>query len=256
MPLDVETSQFVKLSGFSPARAPVGEYHICFSLDGHFFVPMVLNNFVSFASAASESSYTPKPFAPSVATFFIYSMSITGQSLFSGPSFGPSYDIIITGENFPLMSELRPYAPAIRVYFGDNMRMQLTDNAAEGVVKIDSSSQMRIRVPSIGALGVNETKRNASIYISLDNYVLLPPGGLPFSFFPPPIMGTWFPLYGLFETETTVTISGQGFTDTGEARCRYVAPRAQAGTSAFTGRLVTHHALPLILMLTCAWRPT
>jgi len=223
MTLDAEMSRFVKLSGATPQGAPVGDYHVCFSLDGEFFVPMIYNHFVTFQSVAGEASYRPQPFTKTVASFFFYSMAVTGQSLTSGPSYGPPYELAIFTEGLPLMDQLAPYAPSIRVYFGDVMQKQATygeEAPPDALITIDSATRMRVRVPTVGALGVNQSSLGMAIYITLDNHAMLPPQGLPFTFFPPPTIGTWFPLYGLFETETTVAISGEGFVDTGEARCR------------------------------------
>jgi len=146
-------------------------------------------------------------------------MSVSGQTILQGPSIGSNFDISILGTGFPLVHQLQPYAPSIRVYFGNLVQTE-TVSAAGGIVTIESSTRINIRVPSI-MLGVNESSRHVLIYLSIDNLLLLPKGGLPFTFFQPATIERWFPLYGLFETETVVTIFGKQFVDTGEARCRF-----------------------------------
>ena len=76
--------RFAQLRGTAPTEAAVGEYHLCFSLDGVFFIPMAYNYFTTHASIAQPTSYVPA--SSSIATFMFYNMSITGQSLFQGPS--------------------------------------------------------------------------------------------------------------------------------------------------------------------------
>ena len=50
---------FSQLLGTAPPGAPAGEYHVCFSVDGLFFVPMSYNHFTTHSSRASLSSYQP-----------------------------------------------------------------------------------------------------------------------------------------------------------------------------------------------------
>jgi hypothetical protein len=59
--------------------------------------------------------------------------------------------------------------------------------------------------PCFGYSSTNTDAIEAS-RISIDNLRRLPEGGLPFVFFKPPTIDKWQPLYGLFETETVVTI--------------------------------------------------
>jgi hypothetical protein len=113
------------------------------------------------------------------------------------------------------------YAPKIRVKFGDAVLKSAASNEDPNIVTIESEGSIKVQVPTI-ELAASEQIRNVLVFVSIDNSVLHPPLGLTFTIFPQPVIRKWFPLYGLFETETRVTITGTRFTDTGEARCRFV----------------------------------
>ena len=212
---------FAQVLGTAPPGAPAGAYHLCYSIDGIHFAPLVYNHFTTFASQASVSSYVSTSTA--AATFLFYNMSITGQTITQGPNEGPEYRVSILGSGFPLATDLIEYAPSIRVYFSDLVQMETLKESLvndRSIVSIESAERISVRLPTV-ILAANESTRTVKLQLTIDNQKLLPKAGLPFTFYSPPTIENWFPLYGLFETETVVTITGTKFVDTGEARCRF-----------------------------------
>ena len=292
----IEGGFFSKIEGTAPVVAAPGEYHLCFSLDGLYFVPMAFNHFTTHVSKADKTSYEEtdcekpstnnrqgcdcgeRPCRPRVATFLFYNLSITGQTLLQGPTISSpedEYELSLLGSGFPLASKLQNYAPSVRVYFESKhfQHVSVSSTAEAGPASF-SSSRRRIISPSIISiesdelisvkltmrcsgsidangecldpnddkemvpqveLGSDETSRAYLVYISIDDREKLPPQGIPFTFFPKPTVTAWFPLYGLFETETQITVTGTRFTDTGEARCRFpgASCAAEDGSSIF-----------------------
>jgi hypothetical protein len=212
---------FAQVLGTAPPGAPAGAYHLCYSIDGIHFAPLVYNHFTTFASKASVSSYVSTSGA--AANFLFYNISITGQTIIQGPSMGSEYRVSILGRGFPLAADLIEYAPSIRVYFSNSVQIETLEESLgndRSIVNIESAERISVRLPTV-MLAANESTRQVKLQLTFDNQQLLPKAGLSFTFYPPPTIEIWFPLYGLFETETVVTITGTKFVDTGEARCRF-----------------------------------
>ena len=208
------------------SQAVSGIHHVCFSLDGNYFEPMILvGDFMAVEN---------------VVHFYYDNMSISGLSVSQGPNSG-KLQITIFGNSFPSRSTLLEFTSdsALKISFSGGKLASGKEAIVQGFSKCEtpagfvpcpanmtsivflSSTEVAITVPRLQLDG-NTAQDKVNILLSLNGLDFTVPSlQTEFQAFNLPTILGWSPLYGLFEQELTITIMGINFTDLGASVCRF-----------------------------------
>ena len=220
---------YLKFSAIAPPPSSpqvAGVHHVCFSLDGGFFQPMIL----------VQNSAEPS----SIVHFDFYNISLDGLSVSQGPNSG-KLQITVFGRGFPSASVLQEFSSdtAVKMKFIGGQLSNGNEAVIEGFSQCETSSgfiacqqdmtslifisesEIAVKIPRIQYDG-SAVRDIVELSLSLNglDFSLPSPQTAFQSFQLPNILG-WSPLYGLFEEELTLSIAGINFTDLGASVCRF-----------------------------------